>query len=107
MDREAWREMLRGLSVEEFRLLRELVGDEDRAREAHQLAMLRIGDWVEFEDRNEITHRGIVARMNSRTIAVRCAPGEHGQPSTEWRVGVTFIRRIVPVEAARQALPEP
>lgn len=107
MNREAWRERLRGLSAEEFRLLHELVGEEVRAREAQQLAMLRTGDWVEFEDRYGITHRGTVTRMNARTISVHCEPGERGEPSTHWRVAVTFVRRIVPVEVAREALPEP
>lgn len=107
MDREAWRERLRGLSAEEFRVLREVVGDEVRARETQHLAMLRVGDWVEFEDRYGVTHRGTVTRMNARTVSVHCKAGAQGEPATHWRVAVTFVRRIFPVEAARETLPEP
>ncbi|MHB1435720.1 MAG: hypothetical protein ACYCPN_00020 [Thermoplasmata archaeon] len=107
MNREAWRERIRGLSAEEFRVLRELVSDEVRAREFQHLATIRMGDWVEFKDRYGITHRGTVTRINPRTISVHCEPGERGEPSTRWRVAATFVRRIVPVEVAREALPEP
>ncbi len=107
MDREAWRETLRRLSTEEFRVLREAVSDEVRARETQHLATIRMGDWVEFQDRYGVTHRGTVTRINSRTISVHCEPGERGEPSTHWRVAATFVRRIVPVEIAREALPDP
>ncbi|MCI4373595.1 MAG: hypothetical protein L3K02_08150 [Thermoplasmata archaeon] len=107
MNREAWREMLRGLSAEEFRVLREVVGDEARAREAQHLATIRMGDWVEFEGRNGIRHRGTVTRINARTISVHCEPGERGEASTHWRVAATFVRRIVPIEVAREAIPDP
>ncbi len=107
MNREAWRERIRGLSAEEFRVLREVVSDEVRAREIQHLATIRMGDWVEFKDRYGITHRGTVTRINPRTISVHCEPGERGEPSMHWRVAATFVRRIVPVEVAREALPEP
>jgi hypothetical protein len=107
MDHEGWREKLRELSSEEFRVLREVMGDEIRAREIQHLATIRMGDWAEFEDRYGITHRGTVTRINARTISLLCKPGERGAPSTQWRVAATFVRRIVPVETAREALPEP
>jgi hypothetical protein len=107
MNREAWREMLRGLSAEEFRVLREVVSDEVRAREAQHLASIRMRDWVEFDDRNGIRHRGTVTRINARTISVHCEPGERGEPTTHWRVAATFVRRIVAGEVAREALLEP
>ena len=107
MKREAWREMLRGLSPEEFRAVQEVLWEEARAREAQHLAALRTGDWVEFEDRHGATHRGTVTRINARTISVLCEPGERGAPATHWRVVASFVRRILPVEVPRAALPEP
>jgi len=106
MEREAWQEMLRGLSAEEFRVVREVVGEEARAREAQHLSTLRTGDWVEFEDRWGTTQRGTVTRINARTISVVCESREPGRPTTHWRVAASFVRRIVPTDVPRAALPE-
>ncbi len=103
--REVWQEMLRGLSTEEFHVLQEVVWEESRAREAHRLSELRSGDWVEFEDRNGITHRGTVTRLNARTVSVLCEPGEQGGSAMHWRVAVSYVRRIVRVDVPRTALP--
>ena len=107
MKREAWQEMLRGLSAEEFRVVQEVMSEEARAREAQHLSALRTVDWVEFEDRRGTTHRGTVTRINARTISVHCEPGEGGGAVTHWRVAASFVRRIVLVEVPRAALPEP
>jgi hypothetical protein len=107
MDREAWQEMLRGLSLEEFQSLKEMVWEEARAREAQHLSRLRTGDWVEFEDRSGTTLRGTVTRINARTISVDCAPREPGGHPAHWRVGASLVRRIVSVQGSAAALPEP
>jgi hypothetical protein len=107
MKREAWQQMLRDLSLEDFQALRELVGEEARAREAQHLSRLRTGDWVAFEDRYGTTQRGLVTRINSRTISVDCSPREPGGHPVHWRVAASFVRRIVSGDAPAAALPEP
>ncbi len=106
MKREAWRETLRGLSPEEFQVLREAVREESRAREAQHLSVLRIGDWVEFDDRYGKKHRGTVTRINARTISVYCDPREADGPSTHWRVSASLVHRILPAESPVTSLPE-
>jgi len=105
MKRESWRETLRGLSAEEFQVLREAVGEESRARETQHLSALRIGDLVEFEDRRGTRHRGTVTRINARTISVDCAPPELEGPASHWRVAASFVRRVVTVESSQASLP--
>ncbi len=107
MKREAWQELLRGLSPKEFRIAHEVVEGEVRAREVQHLSALRTRDWVEFEDRRGTTHRGTVSRINARTISVHCEPEEEGGPGIHWRGAASLVRRIVPVEVPRTAIPEP
>lgn len=95
MNRDQWREAARRLSLEEFRVLQHVVGEESQAREAQQLAQLRPGDWVEFDDRDGQTVRGKVHRLNRRTVEVTtdgqgAAGGHH-----HWRVSVTLVRRVL------------
>ncbi len=105
MNRDQWREAVRRLSLEEFRILQEVVGEEHQAREAQQMATLRPGDWVEFEDRHGEMVRGVVRRLNRRTVEVTTdGQGEHGGHH-HWRVSVTLVRRIVPGEPTPHELP--
>lgn len=105
MNRDQWREAVRRLSLEEFRVLQEVVGQEYHAREAQQMATLRPGDWVEFEDRYGETVRGVVRRLNRRTVEV--AADRHGPEGGHhhWRVSVSLVRRIVPGEPSPAELP--
>ncbi len=106
MNRDQWRETVRRLSLEEFRTLQEVLSEEHHAREAEHLAKLRVGDWVEFEDRYGQTIRGKVHQINRRTVEVTTegqgADGGHHH----WRVSVTLVRRIVSGEPSPGALPE-
>ncbi|MGI0131031.1 MAG: hypothetical protein ACREDE_03920 [Thermoplasmata archaeon] len=104
MTREAWQETLRRLSAEEFQILREAVWEEVRAREAQHLSNLRIGDWVEFDDRKGRKQRGIVTRINTRTISVDCDSGEPDGHPHHWRVTASLARRIVSAETPRASL---
>ncbi|MGI0072151.1 MAG: mechanosensitive ion channel domain-containing protein [Thermoplasmata archaeon] len=104
MTREAWQETLRRLSAEEFQILREAVWEEARAREAQHLSNLRIGDWVEFEDRHGRKHRGTVTRINARTVSVDCDSGEPDGHPHHWRVAASLARRIVSAETPMASL---
>ncbi|MHB8352080.1 MAG: hypothetical protein ACYDFT_05250 [Thermoplasmata archaeon] len=105
MEIEAWREAIRRLPQEEFRALRNLVQEEARAREVLHLSALRAGDWVEFDDPERRTQRGIIVRINSRTASVLCEPvGSTGRP-LRWRVAASYLRRILPAHAAAPSLP--
>ena len=106
MNREGWKETVRRLSLEEFRVLQEVIWEEHRGREAQQLAGLRTGDWVEFEDyRSGRALRGVVTRMNRRTVSVDVPPEDgHAHPH-HWRVSVTLVRRILPGETPPGRLP--
>ena len=104
MKRESWQETLRGLSAEEFQIVREAVWAEVRAREAQHLSALRIGDWVEFDDRLGRKQRGIVTRINARTISVDCDSGEPDGHRHHWRIAASLARRIVSAESARPSL---
>lgn len=105
MDAEKWREAIRRLSLEEFTQLKELVWDESRAREAQHLADLRRGDWVEFHDRHGKARRGVVTRINSKSVSVECEPEEgHNHPSV-WRVAPSLLRRLLPAEVVSPVLP--
>ena len=107
MNREGWKEIVRRLSLEEFRILQEVIWEEHRAREAQQLAGLRTGDWVEFEDhRNGRALRGVVTRMNRRTVSVDVPPEDGHTHPHHWRVSVTLVRRILPGEAPPASLPQ-
>lgn len=105
MDIEAWRETVRRLPTEEFRALRDLVMEEARAREVLHLSALRTGDWVEFDDSERRTHRGTIVRINSRTASILCERGDGTGPPVRWRVGASYLRRIVSAHAAPPALP--
>lgn len=104
MKREAWQETLRGLSAEEFHTVREAVWAEVRAREAQHLSALRIGDWVEFDDRRGRKQRGVVTRINARTISVDCESGEPDGHLHHWRIAASLARRIVSSEPVRPSL---
>ena len=104
MKREAWQETLRGLSAEEFQIVREAVWAEVRAREAQHRSALRIGDWVEFDDRQGRKQRGIVTRINARTISVDCDSGEPDGHPHHWRVTASLVRRIVSAAPAMSSL---
>ena len=105
MNRESWRETVRRLSLEEFRLLQEVVAEEFRAREAEHLAKLRVGDWVEFEDRDGKTIRGTVHRINRRTVEVtHDGEGPNGGHH-HWRVSVTLVRRVLSGDPTPPELP--
>ncbi len=105
MNRDQWREAVRRLSLEEFRVLQQVVGEEFHAREAQQLAQLRPGDWVEFEDRSGEVVRGVVRRLNRRTVEVTTdGPGPEGGHH-HWRVSVTLVRRVFSAEPTQPELP--
>ena len=104
MNREQWREAVRRLSLEEFRTLQRVVAEEYHAREAQQLSALRAGDWVEFEGRDGQIVRGVVHRLNRRTVEVTCDDGGH---HAHWRVSVSLVRRILSAEAPPAGLPAP
>jgi hypothetical protein len=104
MKRETWQETLRALSAEEFQIVREAVWAEARAREAQHLSALRIGDWVEFDDRQGRKQRGIVTRINARTISVDCDSGEPDGHLHHWRIAASFARRIVSGEPVGPSL---
>lgn len=104
MKREAWQETLRGLSAEEFQIVREAVWAEVRAREAQHLSALRIGDWVEFDDRQGRKQRGIVTRINARTISVDCDSGEPDSHLHHWRIAASLARRIISGDPVRPSL---
>lgn len=106
MRQESWQETLRGLSTDEFQILRDAVGEESRARETQHLSALRIGDLVEFEDRRGTRHLGTVTRINARTISVDCAPTDREGTASQWRVAASFVRRVVTVESPQVSLPE-
>ena len=105
MNREQWRQSIRRLSLEEFRILQEVVAEEYHAREAEHLAKLRVGDWVEFEARDGQTIRGTVHRINRRTVEV--TTDGHGPDGGHhhWRVSVTLVRRVLSGEPAPPELP--
>ena len=105
MNREGWKETVRRLSLEEFQTLQEVIWEEHRAREAQQLAGLRTGDWVVFEDRHGRTLHGVVTRMNQRTVSVDVdsRPGEG--VARHWRVSVSLVRRTLSGNAAPPGLP--
>lgn len=105
MNREAWQETVRRLSLDEFRLLHEVVAEEYHAREAEHLAKLRVGDWVEFEDRHGRTVRGTVRRINRRTVEVTTDGHGTEEGHHHWRVSATLIRRVLEGEPAPPALP--
>jgi hypothetical protein len=105
MNREAWKEAVRRLPTEEFQTLQEVVWEEHRAREAQQLAGLRTGDWVEFQDKYGQSLRGVVTRMNRRTVSVEVDSRPGDGVSRHWRVGVSLVRRVLPGEAPLEGLP--
>ena len=105
MNREEWKETVRRLSLTEFRTLHEVVSEEFSAREAQQVANLRTGDWVEFDDQHGRTLRGTVTKVNRRTVSlhVDTRPGDGVSP--HWRVSVSLVRRILSGDSPREALP--
>lgn len=105
MNRDQWRGTVRRLSLEEFRLLQEVVVEESHAREAEHLAKLRVGDWVEFEDRLGETVRGVVRRLNRRTVEVTTEGQGAGGGHHHWRVSVSLVRRILPGGPSPAELP--
>jgi hypothetical protein len=105
MNREGWKETVRRLSFEELQTLHEVVWEENRAREAQLLAGLRTGDWVAFEGRDGRTLRGVVTRMNRRTVSVDVDSRPGDGVSHHWRVGVSLVRRILPGETPPPGLP--
>ena len=105
VNREQWRESVRHLSLEEFRTLQEVVAEEYHAREAEHFAKLRVGDWVEFEDRYGQPVRGTVQKMNRRTVDVHSdGGGGHDRP-THWKVSVSLVRRVLSAEPTPKELP--
>ena len=104
MNRDQWRGTVRRLSLEEFRTLQEVVAEEYHAREAEHLAKLRVGDWVEFEDRDGQTIRGTVHRTNRRTVEITTDGEGPDGGHRHWRVSVSLIRRVLPVEPFPQEL---
>lgn len=105
MNREQWRDAVRRLTLEEFRLLQEVVAEEYHAREAEHLAKLRVGDWVEFEDRNGQTIRGKVRQINRRTVEVTTDGQGNDGGHHHWRVSVTLVRRVLSGEPTPPELP--
>jgi len=105
MNKEGWKETVRHLSLEEFRVLQEVIWEEYRAREAQQLGSLRNGDWVEFEDKHGRTLRGVVTNLNRRTISIEVdhPPGEG--IGRHWRVSASLVRRIHSGEVTPAGLP--
>lgn len=87
---------------EELMKLSSLLREEVLAREAKHASELRVGDIIEFEDRDGITRRGHVARISARSISVHCTPPE-GQAGNEnygshWRVSPSLVRRVISTE---------
>ena len=102
MKKEEWRDWLRGMPQDDLRDLALFVREEVLAREVRHASELRVGDTVEFEDRNGKTHRGHVASIASRTVTVHTPPqaghGADEQHEGHWRVSATLIRRVMPPE---------
>ncbi len=106
MAAEEWRTTVRNLSDEDLREVSHLVREEVLAREAHQASELRIGDLVEFQDREGAVRQGNVVRINARTVTVHCCPSKGHQGSEDgghtWRVSPGLLRRVPPADARKE-----
>lgn len=58
-----------------------------------------IGDVLGFLDRDQQQRTGQVIRLNDKTVTLQCGPGQ-------WRVGYSFLHRVVDAEGAMQGVIE-
>ncbi|OGB30929.1 MAG: hypothetical protein A3F78_09975 [Burkholderiales bacterium RIFCSPLOWO2_12_FULL_61_40] len=58
-----------------------------------------IGDVVGFLDRDQQQRTGQVIRLNDKTVTLQCGPGQ-------WRVGYSYLHRVVDAEGAMQGVIE-
>jgi hypothetical protein len=91
LDREAVVAAIRSMGEDDLRYLNRFIVDRIKliaqARSTVMMARFSVGDRVEFPDRGGRTRRGVVTRLNKKTVSVRTDEGER------WNVGPGFLKR--------------
>ena len=77
-------------TLEDWRIINEYMGQKLKIIQKATLRQFKIGDCVEWDSKLGNVQKGIIVKINSKTIIVIV---EHGYRTVEWKVSPSLLRK--------------